>query len=260
MVIRACQERGREFFVLAFEGETDAETTHGVPHSWIRLGAVGLGLSILKDQGVEELVMAGRIRRPRYHLIRPDATAIRLIARITAASFDGDNTLLSTILQFLEEQGFTVVGVETLVDDILSPEGLIGSLEPSEADWKDIEQGFRIAKQIGALDIGQGVVVEKGLVLGVEAIEGTDALIDRVSKLKEHHGGGVLVKVKKPQQESRVDLPTIGVRTVERIAKAKLRGIAVETGATLMLYRKEVGKRADELGVFVVGIEKKDII
>jgi DUF1009 family protein len=130
---------------------------------------------------------------------------------------------------------------------------MIGSIYPDKRAQADIETGARIARAIGALDIGQSVIVQNGLIIGVEAIEGTDGLITRCASLKVEEKGGVLVKVKKPQQERRVDLPTIGVETVERIAQMGFAGVAVEAGASLILNRREVARRADALGVFVIG-------
>lgn len=165
----------------------------------------------------------------------------------------GDNELLSSIVTFLEEEGFRVAGAEEVVRELLTPEGMIGSIYPDKRAQTDIETGARIARAIGALDIGQAVMVQNGIILGVEAAEGTDGLIRRCAPLKLEEKGGVLVKVKKPQQERRVDLPTIGVETVERLAEQGFSGVAVEAGASLILNRREVARRADALGVFVIG-------
>ena len=137
--------------------------------------------------------------------------------------------------------------------DLLTPEGMIGSIYPDKRAQADIESGARIARAIGALDIGQSVILQNGLVLGIEAIEGTDGLIRRCTELKTEEKGGVLVKVKKPQQEKRVDLPTLGVSTIERLAECGFAGVAIEAGASLILNRREVARRADALGVFVIG-------
>ncbi len=153
----------------------------------------------------------------------------------------------------MEEEGFRVAGAEEIVRDLIAPEGMIGSIYPDKRAQGDIEIGARMARAIGALDIGQAVIVQNGQILGVEAVEGTDALIKRCAPLKLEERGGVLVKVKKPQQERRVDLPTIGVATVERIAECGFAGVAVEAGASLILDRREVMRRADALGVFVIG-------
>ena len=255
VLIQACQDSGRPYYVLALEDTAEEATAAlaGEYYSVIRFGAIGKSFDILRKNNVSELVMAGRVTRPRITSIRPDMKGAKLLARIGAQLMSGDNELLASIIQFLEEEGFRVTGAEDVVHDLLTPEGMIGSIYPDKRAQADIESGARIARAVGALDIGQSVIMQNGLVLGIEAIEGTDGLIRRCTELKTEEKGGVLVKVKKPQQEKRVDLPTIGVETVERLAECGFAGVAVEAGASLILNRREVARRADALGVFVIG-------
>lgn len=254
-LIHACEGNGRAYFVLALEDAAEEETVAltGDQYAWIRLGAIGKALDILRKEGVEEIVLAGKVVRPKLSNIRPDLKGARLLAKIGSQLITGDNELLSGIVEFIEEEGFRVSGVDEIVRDLVAPEGLIGSIYPDKKAQSDIAFGAKIARAIGELDIGQAVIVQNSQVLGVEAIEGTDHLIDRCAPLKLEDKGGVLVKVKKPQQERRVDLPTIGIETVERIAAAGFGGIAVEAGASLIINRRDVGRRADQLGIFVVG-------
>lgn len=254
-VMMACAQTGRPYFLLALEGAAEQQTVNvaGSNAAWVRIGAIGKAISLLRANGCETLVLAGKVLRPKVSSLRPDMKGTKLLARIGTQLITGDNELLSGIVQFLEEEGFSVVGAEEVVRDLLAPEGMIGSIYPDKRAQLDIEFGARIARGIGALDIGQSVVVQNHQVIGVEAIEGTDKLIARCGALKPEERGGVLVKAKKPQQDSRVDLPTIGVSTVENVAAAGLVGIAVEAGATLLLDRREVARRADALGIFVVG-------
>ena len=255
VLIQACQDAGRPYFVLALQDTAEQQTADiaGENHAWIRLGAIGKALELLHKNDVTELVMAGRVTRPKISAIRPDLKGAKLLARISAQLLTGDNQLLSSIIEFLEEEGFRVTGAEEVVRDLLTPEGMIGTIYPDKAAQADIEIGARIARAIGALDIGQAVIIQDGLTLGVEALEGTDGLISRCAPLKREEKGGVLVKVKKPQQEKRVDLPTIGVSTIERLAECGFAGVAVEAGASLILNRREVARRADALGLFVIG-------
>ena len=255
VLIQACQDSGRPYYVLALEDTAEDATAElaGDHYSVIRFGAIGKAFDILRKNSVSELVMAGRVTRPRIASIRPDLKGAKLLARIGAQLMTGDNELLASIVDFLEEEGFRVVGAEEVVHDLLTPEGMIGSIYPDKRAQADIESGARIARAIGVLDIGQSVILQNGLVLGIEAIEGTDGLIRRCTELKTEEKGGVLVKVKKPQQEKRVDLPTIGVSTVERLAECGFAGVAIEAGASLILNRREVARRADALGVFVIG-------
>lgn len=255
VLIQACQDAGRPYFLLALQDMADEQTVAlaGEHHAWIRFGSIGKAFDLMRKNNITEVVMAGHVTRPKISSLRPDLKGAKLLSRISAQLLTGDNELLSNIVAFLEEEGFRVTGAEEIVRDLLTPEGMIGSIYPDKRAQADIETGARIARSIGALDIGQAVIIQNGLTLGVECVEGTDGLIRRCSPLKREDKGGVLVKVKKPQQERRVDLPTIGVATVERIAEFGFAGIAVEAGSSLILGRREVARRADQLGVFVIG-------
>jgi DUF1009 family protein len=252
-IIAACRASGREFFVLAFEGEAAPETVEGTPHAWVRLGEAAEGLARLREAGVRELVLAGGVRRPSLKSLRPDRRALRFLTGIGKAMFR-DGGLLAGIVTELEKEGFRIVGADSLVGDLLAAEGCYGAVEPDEVARADIARGIEVARAIGAIDLGQAVVVQQGVVLGVEAIEGTDALIRRCGGLRRAGPGGVLVKVRKPKQDRRVDLPTVGLATVGQAAEAGLRGIAVEAGGALVIDRHSLVKAADEAGLFVIGV------
>ncbi len=252
-VIEACRATDRPFFVLAFEGSADPSITQEAPHAWIRLGAAGEGLRILREAGVEEVVMAGGVRRPTVQQLRPDWRTAKFFARIGYRAL-GDDGLLRAVISELEDEGFQVVGVDDILAGALAPAGVFGGIVPDEAARQDIMRGFDVASRLGELDIGQAVIVQQGLVLAVEAVEGTDALIARSAALRRDGPGGVLVKTAKPGQERRADLPTIGPRTVAAAAAAGLSGIAVEADATLVVDRAAVVETADAAGMFVVGI------
>ena len=255
LLMRACVELNRPFFLLAVQDAVDDETLTmaGNATATIRIGAIGKAIELLRANNVGEIVLAGKVTRPKLTSIRPDLKGTKLLARIGTQLVSGDNELLSGIVSFFEEEGFKVSGADDIVRDLLAPEGMIGSIYPDKRAQTDIETGAKIARAVGALDIGQAVIVQNGQILGIEAIEGTDALIERCASLKIEPNGGVLVKVKKPQQEKRVDLPTIGLATVERIAACGFAGIAIEAGASLIVSRREVARRADTLGIFIVG-------
>jgi UDP-2,3-diacylglucosamine hydrolase len=253
-IIEACRATGRPVFVLAFEGAADPAVIADVPQAWVRLGAAADGLRLLRENGVEELVLAGGIERPSLFALRPDWRTAKFFARIGYRAL-GDDGLLKAVIHELEEEGFRVVGADSLLPQALAPEGPLGRLVPDAQAKADIARGFEIIRMLGTLDIGQAAVVQQGLVLGVEAIEGTDALLARAGGLKREGPGGVLVKAAKPGQERRADLPTIGLRTVANAAAAGLRGIAVETGASLVIDPKALAAAADRAGLFVVGVK-----
>ena len=169
----------------------------------------------------------------------------------------GDDSLLKVILSETEHLGFHVVGIDTLMPELLAHEGVYGKVKPSHADQADIRQGINVAKTLGRVDVGQAVIVQRGLVLAVEGIEGTAALIKRTATLKRKGSGGVLIKVAKPQQDRRVDLPTVGPATVQAVFDAGFKGIAVESGATLLAESEKMIKLADRLGIFVMGVSCK---
>ena len=251
-VIEHCRKTGRDCFVLAFEGETDPAILDGVDHVWTRLGAAGANFRQLKAAQIGEIVLAGGLRRPTLTSLRPDWRAAKFFARVGLRAL-GDDGLLSAVIKELEGEGFTLIGVETLLTDALAGEGVFGAHRPDDQAEVDLAYGFRVVAALGALDIGQAAVVQQGMVLGVEAVEGTDALIRRCGALKRAGPGGVLVKAKKPDQERRADLPTIGPRTVELAYEAGLRGIAVEAGASLIVDRDQMVALADQRGLFVLG-------
>jgi len=260
LLMDACESQHRPYCVILLEDSIDEETVirageHGLT---IRIGHIGKALDFMRSHNATDVVLAGKISRPKLTQLRTDATGARLLARIGKSLFSGDNTLLSEIVVFLEEEGVRVVGSEEVIHELIAPEGLIGSVYPDKQAQADIDFGAGIARAIGALDIGQAVVVQKQHVLGVEAIEGTEALIARCAHLRFDEKGGVLVKMKKPQQERRVDLPTIGIATIEQVAAAGLAGIAVEAGNALILDRAEVARKADALGIFVIGFTVSD--
>ncbi len=254
-IVEACLASGREVFVIAFEDETDPKTCEGVPHLWVPLGKVGTTISRLRSERCGDVVFAGPVRRPSFSKLKPDMRAIKLLGKIRKAAGQGDDAILSILVEELESENFRVVGADDLLSDIASPEGDLTAHTPDARDEQDIELGIRVARALGALDVGQAVVVQQGVVLGVEAIEGTDALLRRCAEVKREGQGGVLVKLKKPQQERRADLPTIGTDTVRRAANIGLNGIAVEEGQSLILDRGAVVAEANRLGLFVIGVK-----
>lgn len=257
-LIDACRASGRPFFVLALEGQTPEETVIGAPHAWVRMGAAGKAIKLLRQAKVEELVLAGPVRRPSLAELRPDLWATRFIAKVGTKAI-GDDGILAVLLKELEtNEGFRVLGADTLLPDVLATAGVLGSAAPDDQALEDIRRGLDVARALCRLDVGQGVVVQQGLVLAVEAIEGTDAMLDRAADLRRDGPGGVLVKVGSGKREGRVDLPTIGAASVHRAAGAGLRGIAVEAGMAIVVDRERTVAAADSAGLFVIGIDARD--
>ena len=253
LAIEACEETGRPYFVFALKGYADHPAVFSARHEVIRIGAAARFEKRAREEGVRDIVMVGQVRRPALHEIRPDAKAAKFLARVAIKSL-GDDGLLRAVAAELERFGFRVVGVQDVVAGLLAPPGTMSRARPDRDAERDIARGIEIARSLGSLDVGQAVVVQQTLVLGVEAIEGTDALLERCAGLKRSGPGGVLVKIRKTGQDRRIDLPTIGAATVKKAAAAGLRGIAVEAGATLLVNREAVVAAADEARLFLVGL------
>jgi UDP-2,3-diacylglucosamine hydrolase len=251
----AARAAGREVFVVAFEGQTERGAVAGFEHVWAPLAAVGRVLDALRAARCQELCLIGPLDRPDFAQLRPDWTGLRLLPRLIAAARRGDDALMSELVRFLEEQGFRVIGADAVFADLVMPAGAIGAVAPSESDRADIAKGGALLQALGPFDVGQAAVVREGLVLAVEAAEGTDAMLERCRSLIRERRGGVLVKLPKPGQELRVDLPTVGVATVAGAAAAGLNGIALQAGGALVVDLDAVRRAADEAALFVVGIE-----
>lgn len=249
-----CLKAGHPFFVVALKGHADLKTfAQGIPLQEIRLGAIGKTFSLLKEQGVTDLVLVGGVRRPSVAELCPDWRGWSFYARLGVKAL-GDDGLLRAVIQETESEGFTVRGIHELMPQLLAPVGVLGAVEPNDMDEADIQRGIQVAKLLGEADVGQSVIVQQGLVLAVEGVEGTAALINRSKELKRKGDGGVLVKMVKPNQERRVDLPTIGVETVKAVYAAGLKGIAVEAQGVLIADVAQTVQEADTLGVFIKGV------
>lgn len=259
-VAERCVADGRPLHVIVMrdQGDAAAFADLNVPVTTLRLGQGGTALAYLRRHDIRDLVMAGGVRRPSLLTLWPDALTARFLARVGMRTL-GDDGLLRAIIQEMEAYGLTVHPVEVLLNDAVGGSGVLGRHAPDETAWRDIHRGWEVAAALGAADVGQSVVVQQGLVLGVEAVEGTDALIERAGHLKQPGPGGVLVKRCKPGQDRRVDLPTIGPKTVDRARTAGLRGIAYEAGVSLLLAPDLVRDKADRAGLFVIGVAPSDL-
>lgn len=253
-VAAAAQAAGQDVFVVGLEGFADPAVLAPFPHAFFRLMAAARILGTLKARGCRELVLVGPVRRPSLLDMRPDAEGARLLARIGRAAFAGDDGLLAAVIRVLGEEGFRVIGAHEVLRRAVAPAGLLSRAGPDALAMADIRRGIAVARALGAADVGQGCVVQQGIVLAVEAAEGTDAMLARCGALARGGPGGVLVKVVKPEQDRRADLPTIGVQTVRGAVAAGLRGIAFEAGGTILADREAMVARADEAGVFLLGL------
>lgn len=258
-IAQHCERSGRPLFVIRLKGFAGTELAD-YAGAEIGLAEIGKCLKALRRARCEAVCLAGNVARPDFTSLIPDLRGLTLLPRAIAAARKGDDALLRLLVGEFEKEGFAVEGAHEVMDDLSLAEGLFAGPTPSGEDLGDVRRALAIAREIGRLDIGQGAVVSRGLVLAVEAQEGTDAMLARVAELPLHlrgragAGAGVLAKAPKPIQETRVDLPTIGPMTVQAAARAGLAGIAGEAGGLIVLERDAVKRMAEELGVFVLGV------
>lgn len=260
MLIEHCAAQGRDFFVLAIEGNADkALITDEIPHQWIRIGQAGTGFKRFAEEKVQDVIMIGTIKRPGFFDLVPDLRTTAFFAKVGAKAL-GDDGILRALVNEIEAEGMTVRGIHEVMSDLLVKPGILGRHKPDKQALVDIRRGIDVALALGKLDVGQSVVVQQGLVLGVEGIEGTDELIRRCGEYRRKGDGGVLVKLRKPQQDMRIDLPTIGPRSVSRAQESGLRGIVVHAGNGLIVDEAETIRLADKAGLFIMGINPDDYL
>ncbi len=257
-VARAASQAGRPVFIVALDGYAEPAVVAPYAHATARLGAAGRTIALLREHRCGDIVIVGPVRRPSLLHLRPDAEGTRLLARIGRAAFGGDDGFLAAIVRVLGEEGFRVLGAHEVLTEAVGPPGLLSRAAPDAEASADIARAVTVARALGCVDVGQGCVVQQGIVLAVEAIEGTDAMLARAAALGRPGPGGVLVKLVKPGQDRRADLPTIGPRTIDAAAAAGLRGIAFEAGGTLFTDRAACVARADLAGLFLLGLDPTD--
>lgn len=258
-VAAAARAAGRAVFVIGLEGFVDRTLLPAWPHEIIRMGATGRILSALRAHGCQDIVMIGPVRRPGLRDLRPDGEGTKILARLGRAFFAGDDGILAAVIKIFGEEGFRVIGAHEVLHEALAPAGLLTRLAPDAGAMADIERGIAVARALGAVDVGQGCVVQQGFVLAVEAVEGTDAMLARCGLLARSGSGGVLVKLVKPGQDRRADLPTLGAATVAAAAAAGLRGIAFEAGGAILVDRAATVSAADKAGLFLLGLRPEQI-
>ena len=252
--------RGLNPVLFALKGACDPVRVERFRHHWISVGQVGRAVKLFRSENCRDLVFIGTLVRPALSEIRLDWGTLRVIGRVWAAFRGGDDHLLSGIGRILEQDGFRMVGIRDVAPDLLMPEGCITRAVPDQSAAADIARGRDVLRALSPFDIGQAAIVIDGHVVGVEDIEGTDGLLARVAHLRAEGrirakaARGVLVKAPKSTQDLRFDLPTIGPRTIEGAAKARLAGVAIVAGNTIVVEPQAMIETADAAGLFVTGV------
>ncbi|XKM39090.1 LpxI family protein [Rhizobium ruizarguesonis] len=262
-VAEAARAAGENPVIVALKDESDRRW-EGYDHAVIAIGDFAALEGLLNCYGIGRVVMSGSVRRrPEWREVRPTLrTLMKMPAAIRTLLSGGDDTVLQMVIRLIEGNGRRVVGAHEIAPDLLASVGSLGAAAPGEEDRRDIGRAAEAAEMLGRLDVGQGAVAIGGRIVALEGPEGTDEMLERVAGLRaagriSPRRRGALVKLCKPQQDIRADLPAIGVSTVLNAKKAGLAGVAIEAGRSLVLDRAAVLKAADEAGLFVCGIDRE---
>lgn len=243
------KSKGFSVYAVAHNNETDPTLKNYVDAiEWIYLGQIKRIIKFFKKNDIDQAVMIGGITKTKmFSDVRPDAKAISIIAKMKHTHDDG---VLRGFVRVLEKEGIKIQESTFLLPHLIAREGCWTRRKPSRSENADIEIGWKVAKEVGRLDIGQCVVVGGGSVLAVEAIDGTDATIKRGGRLGE--GSAVVVKVCKPNQDIRFDIPAVGIQTIQMMYEAGAKVLVVEADKTIVFDQKEMIRLANELGISVL--------
>ncbi|MBT4739326.1 MAG: UDP-2,3-diacylglucosamine diphosphatase LpxI [Rhodospirillaceae bacterium] len=257
LLVQACETEQRPYTVVGLKGHADSLAN--APAIWARVGQAGKCFQKFHEDKVSSVVMAGRVMRPGLFDLRPDWRTIKFLARAGTKAFIkkdsvGDDRLLRSVIAEIEREGFSVVGVDSVLSDLIALPGAVGTISPSQEDQQDIAAGLIAAREHGAADRGQAVIVRDGSIVAREGIEGTDSLIRGAADLPSTGSKPILVKASKPQQDRRADLPVIGPETINACIASGFRGIAIEAGGTLIVDRKSMAELADRAGLFIYAV------
>ena len=255
LVLDAARAQGHDVTIVAAKEETfpelnDAAARHGAAIHWISLGQLGTCISVLKSAGVTHAVMAGQVKHTKIFAggIIPDLTFLSVLKQLTSKNTDG---LIGAVANVLHDRGIELMDSTSLLQPLLAGAGVLTRRGPTEEEQKDFEFGYRMADAVAALDIGQTIAVKHLAVVAVEAMEGTDEVIGRAGHLA---GPGVrILKVAKPKQDMRFDVPVVGIATIQAMRVAGASALSVDAGKTLMLDGDAILASANEAGITIVG-------
>ena len=256
-IVKECEKKNVKPFIVLIKDFAKKENYGSHPYISIKFGDVGKAISFFRKNKVKYIVFAGGVKKPDLKTIWPDLKGFFLLIKLLKCKIFGDDTILQTTVKFLEKEGFEILPVDKIATDIKIQAGIAGKIEmPDKAYNDDINLGIKVLKQIGDLDIGQSIVIQNGIVMGIECIEGTQKLIERCGQLKYNTGRKpVLVKIKKSKQTRKIDLPAIGEDTITQVKQAGFAGIAIDADNGLIINKESTIQSADRNKIFINGIK-----
>lgn len=256
-ILKECEKSNIKPFVIVLKDFAKESDYKEYNHRLLKFGDVGKAISFFRKNKVKYIVFAGAVKKPDLKTIWPDLKGFFLLMQLLKCKIFGDDTILQTAIKFLEKEGFEILPVDKIVKDIKISHGIAGNIQlPNEDYMTDIELGVKVLKQIGDLDIGQSIVIQNGIVMGIECIEGTEKLIERCGHLKYTTGRKpILVKIKKTKQTRKIDLPAIGEDTITQLKQAGFAGVAIDYENGLVINRQATINLANKNKIFVYGVK-----
>lgn len=252
---KLCAEgTSHNLMAVTFTGQPQPEGFPvGVPTQKVPLGAIGKTLSILKKENVSHVLLVGHLEKTSLFNLKPDLRGLQFLAK---HALWHDDALLTSLTELLENEGFGVLSVKDILPKLLAPKGTLSTVKPSKKDISDITLGLNMLNAMSALDVGQSIIIKHGVVLGIEAIEGTQNLIQRCASLRgEGNTGGILIKAAKAQQTDKADIPTVGAKTMQLLTEHNYAGLALKANQTLLLEQDEMVKIANTHNIFIHGVD-----
>ncbi len=256
-ILKECEKSDIKPFVIVLKDFAKESDYREYTHKPLKFGDVGKAISFFRKNKVKHIVFAGAVKKPDLKTIWPDLKGFFLLMRLLKCKIFGDDTILQTAIKFLEKEGFEILPVDKIVKDIKISHGIAGNIQlPNEDYMTDIELGVKVLKQIGDLDIGQSIIIQNGIVMGIECIEGTEKLIERCGHLKYTTGRKpILVKIKKTKQTRKIDLPAIGEDTITQLKQAGFAGVAIDYENGLVINREATINLANKNKIFIYGVK-----
>ena len=253
LLAKSCIQKGHEYKVLAINNFFEESISGVVADLKIDIGQIGKAIKYFKEENIKEIILVGGIKKPKIFSFFPDFKTFKILFKLGFLRYK-DNKLITSLIEVIQEEGFIVTGAKNFLPELIAPEGIIGSIKINKEDSSEVDSAFLAARDFGLKDIGQAVVWRKGRLIATEDINGTDYMLSKIS-LKNINAkpSGFLVKVLKPGQEIRIDMPTIGPDTIRMVRAAGLEGIVVHANYTLIVEIKKTINLANELGVFLFG-------
>ena len=253
LVLEAARSQGIDMVVAAIKEETFPEIAeHAATVHWMSLGQLGKLIKTFKSEGVNQAIMAGQVKHKQiFSSIIPDLKMLQLLASLATKNTD---SLIGAVAKMLEAEGIHLMDSTSFLRPLLPEPGVLTRRAPSEDEQRDLDYGYRIARELGRLDLGQSIVVSDGACVALEAMEGTDAIIERAASLVNGRALRV-VKLAKPKQDLRFDVPVIGLATVRLMTRLKVSALAIEARKTLMMDREDLIREADAAGIAIISVE-----